>query len=209
VRGLSDAVAAFGVGAALGAAPGPVQFVLFTEAARGGLGRGFRAMAGANGTMALLLVALAAGVSVLSPGPAVVRVLKVAGGAFLLFVAWTAVREPGGLESGGTGGTRIPRLGPLARGNLAVLLNPGAWLFLATTGSAVVAGATKHGGRAAAFLAVVALMAGVALVDATVVLVGGGAAARLTGRTGRAVRLVLAGILAGIGLLFLYQGLRP
>ncbi|MDP9342941.1 MAG: LysE family transporter [Actinomycetota bacterium] len=202
---LSDAAAAFGVGVALGAAPGPVQLVLLNEASRGGLRRGFRAMAGANGTFALLLSALAAGLSFLSPGPVTVRVMKVVGGAFLLFVAASAVRDTGELED------QAPRvrLGPTQRGALAVVLNPGAWLFLATTGSAVVAAASRDGGRPLAFLTVAALMAGVALIDGTVVLIGGGGAARLTGRAARAVRLVLAATLAGIGVWFLFQGIRP
>ncbi len=202
---LSDAAAAFGVGVALGAAPGPVQFVLLTEASRGGLRRGFRAMAGANGTFALLLVALAAGLSFLSPGPVAVRVLKVVGGGFLLFVAISAVRGSGEME----GQAPRTRLGPTPRGALAVVLNPGAWLFLATTGSAVVAGATRDGGKPLAFLSVAALMAGVSLIDGTVVVIGGGGAARLTGAAARAVRLGLAAILAGIGVWFLFQGARP
>jgi len=205
VAALSDAAAAFGVGVALGAAPGPVQFVLLTEASRGGLRRGFRAMAGANGTFALLLVALAAGVSFLSPGPVAVRVLKVVGGAFLLFVAFSAVRNSGDME----GKAPRCRLGPTPRGALAVVLNPGAWLFLATTGSAVVAAATHDGGKPLAFLTVAALMAGVAVIDGTVVVIGGGGAARLSGTAARAVRLALAAVLAGIGAWFLYQGVRP
>ena len=88
-------------------------------------------------------------------------------------------------------------------------LNPGAWLFLATTGSAVVAAATHDGGKPLAFLTVAALMAGVAVIDGTVVVIGGGGAARLTGTAARAVRLALAAVLAGIGAWFLYQGVRP
>jgi threonine/homoserine/homoserine lactone efflux protein len=209
VAALSDAEAAFGVGVALGAAPGPVQFVLLTEASRGGLRRGFRAMAGANGTFALLLTALAAGVSFLSPGPVAVRALKIVGGGFLLFVAVTAVRDTGELDGQAPPGRARSPLGPTPRGALAVVLNPGAWLFLATTGSAVVAAAARDGGRPLAFLTVAALMAGVAVIDGTVVLIGGGGAARLTGIAARAVRLGLAAVLAGIGAWFLYQGIRP
>jgi threonine/homoserine/homoserine lactone efflux protein len=150
-------------------------------------------------------MALAAGVSLLTPGQAMVRVLKVAGGAFLLFVAASAVRDSADLENGAP----RRRLGPVPRGALAVVLNPGAWLFLATTGSAVVADATRDGGRPAAFLTVAALMAGVALIDGTTVLIGGGGVAHLTGRAARAVRLALAAVLAGIGVLFVYQGIRP
>src|SRR5205085_7168581 len=61
VAHLSHPAAAFGLGAALGAAPGPVQVLLLGETARGGVRRGLKAMAGANGTFGVLLAALAAG----------------------------------------------------------------------------------------------------------------------------------------------------
>ena len=57
---VSVPLAAFGLGLALGTSPGPVQLLLFTEASRGGVGRGLRVMAGANATFGLMLLALAA-----------------------------------------------------------------------------------------------------------------------------------------------------
>jgi len=41
---LAHPAAAFGLGIALGTSPGPVQLLLFSEASRGGAGRGLRAM---------------------------------------------------------------------------------------------------------------------------------------------------------------------
>lgn len=66
-------------------------------------------------------------------------------------------------------------LHPAVRGVVAVLLNPGAYLFLATTGTAVVADAAQDGGRVLAFVSVAALLAGVSLMDSTMVLLGTGA----------------------------------
>ena len=90
---VSIPLAAFGLGVALGASPGPVQLLLFSEASRGGAGRGLRAMAGANATFGLMMLLLAAGLSSLEPGETFLRVVKVIGGAFLVFLAVDAIRE--------------------------------------------------------------------------------------------------------------------
>ena len=90
---VSIPLAAFGLGVALGASPGPVQLLLFSEASRGGAGRGLRAMAGANATFGLMMLLLAAGLSSLEPGDTFLRVVKVIGGAFLVFLAVDAIRE--------------------------------------------------------------------------------------------------------------------
>jgi len=216
----SHAAAAFGLGIALGVSPGPVQLLLLTEASRGGLGRGFRAMLGANGTFLVLLLLLAAGVAAVSPGAGAVRVLEVAGGAFLLFVAVDAARdalrgddvrraqaaaERARRPAGGRGTAVMAH--PVTRGVVAVLLNPGSWLFLATTGSALIASAAADGGRPAALVTAVALMAGVSVMDAITVLLGGGSAL-LSGRAGRWIRLGLTAVLGVIGLVFVVRGIR-
>jgi len=90
---VSIPLAAFGLGVALGASPGPVQLLLFSEASRGGAGRGLRAMAGANATFGLMMLLLAAGLSSLEPGETFLRVVNVIGGAFLVFLAVDAIRE--------------------------------------------------------------------------------------------------------------------
>jgi len=80
---VSIPLSAFFLGIALGTSPGPVQLLLFSEASRGGVGRGLRAMAGANGTFGVMLLLLAAGLSSLEPGPTFLRTVRVIGGAFL------------------------------------------------------------------------------------------------------------------------------
>jgi leucine efflux protein len=224
VAALSNAATGFGLGIALGVSPGPVQVLLLTEAARGGVRRGFRAMAGANGTFLVLLVLLAAGVSVVSPSGTAIRILEVAGGTLLLVVAADAARDvvrgedvrqaEGAAERahrGAAAGGRRSRAAvvahPATRGVLAVLLNPGAWLFLATTASALVADARADDGRVAAFLTVLALMVGVSIMDGVTVLVGGGSSL-LAGRAGRWIRLALTLLLGAIGVLFVVRGIR-
>jgi threonine/homoserine/homoserine lactone efflux protein len=200
---LDESAAAFGIGVALGVSPGPVQAVLLTESARGGLRRGFLAMVGANGAFLVLLLLTAAGVALAAPGGTALRLLKAAGGAFLLYAAATTARDALRAEDAGDDvGAR--RAGPATRGVLAVVLNPGAWLFLGTTASALTADAARQGGRALAFLVSAALMVGVSLTDALVVVLGG-SGSLFTGRTGLAIRLVLAAGLAAIGVLLLVE----
>jgi len=200
---LDEAAAAFGVGVALGVSPGPVQAVLLTESARGGLRRGFLAMAGANGAFLVLLLLTAAGVALAAPGGTALRLLKAAGGAFLLYVAATTARDARRAGDAGDSAS-VRRARPATRGVLAVVLNPGAWLFLGTTASALTADATRQGGRPLAFLISAVLMVGVSLTDAVVVMLGG-SGSLFTGRTGLVIRLVLAAGLAAIGVLLLVE----
>ena len=195
---------AFGLGATLGLLPGPVQFVLLTEATRGGIRRGFAAMAGANGTFGLELFSLAAGLALLAPGPGLLRALRVAGGVFLLYLAYDAFAA---WRRGSTGEDDAPSArAPFLRGVFAVILNPGAWIFLATTASALFASAVDAGGRPLAMLSAVAMLAGVAVVDGSMVLLGGGVR-RFELRVARWLTPVLAAGLAVFGALLLVRGI--
>jgi threonine/homoserine/homoserine lactone efflux protein len=196
-------LAAFGLGVALGTSPGPVQLLLFSEASRGGVGRGLRAMAGANTTFGIMLLALAAGLSSLQPGEGFLRVVRVIGGAFLVFLAVDAFREnrrPEVVE------VSRPGLHPSLRGVIAVLLNPGVYVFLATTGAAVVATAADAGGRSLALVTVLALLAGVSTMDSGMVLLGAGAH-RVSERFLRILGDVLATALGALGVWLAVQGL--
>lgn len=201
---LAHPAGAFGLGVALGTSPGPVQLLLFSEASRGGVGRGLRAMAGANGTFGAMLVALAAGLSSLEPGEAFLRVIQVVGGVFLVFLAADAVREARrpvpAAEDPGRGRH------PSVRGVVAVVVNPGVYVFLATTGAAIVADATAVGGRALAFVTVLALLAGVSASDSGMVLLGAGAH-RVSERFLRILGDVLAAALGALGLALIVRGL--
>ncbi len=202
-------VPAFALGAALGAAPGPVQLLILSETARGGITRGLRVMAGANGTLLVVMVALSFGFSALQPGDALVRALRVSGGGFLIYLAvveLVALRA----ETAGTArdATRGDGLGPTARGVISVIVNPGAWIFFATTASAVMAEATASGGRATAVAVALAMTVGVSCTDMAATLVGTGGRALAGERGLRWVRTILALGLLGIGLAFVVQGVR-
>jgi threonine/homoserine/homoserine lactone efflux protein len=197
------ALSAFGLGVALGTAPGPVQLLLFSEASRGGVRRGLLAMAGANGTFGAMLLLLALGLSALEPGESFLRIVEVVGGSFLVFLAADAVREnrrPEVVEAA------RPGLHPSARGMVAVLVNPGVYVFLATTGTAVIAGAADLGGRALACATALALLAGVSVIDTAMVLLGAGAH-RVSDRALKILGDVLAVALGTLGVWLVIRGL--
>jgi threonine/homoserine/homoserine lactone efflux protein len=192
------------LGIALAGAPGPVQAVLMGESIRGGIARGFRAMAGAAVTFATLLVALALGLSVAAPGGVALRVLKIVGGSLLVWFAVDGFRSAHHVEEDDAPDRRS--LPPAARGSLAVLLNPGAWLFLGAVASPVFASAARTGGTRSALLVVAALVFGLALGDGSVVLLGGLGVRRAGERAAMWVRRGLALLLAGFGVWLIVSG---
>jgi threonine/homoserine/homoserine lactone efflux protein len=199
---LSIPLAAFGLGVALGASPGPVQLLLFSEASRGGVRRGLLAMAGANLTFGLYMLLLAAGLSSLEPSETFLRVVQVIGGGFLVFLAVDALRENRRPE---VVDASRPRVHPSVRGIVAVLLNPGVYVFLATTGTAVVASAVEEGGRGLAVVTVLALLVGVSLMDSAMVLLGAGAH-KVGERTLRTLGDILALALGALGVWLVVAG---
>jgi threonine/homoserine/homoserine lactone efflux protein len=203
---MSPAVTGLGLGIALAGAPGPVQAILLAEALRGGTGRGLRALLGANLTFGVLLLILALGYSFAVPNQAVLRILQVVGGLLLVFLGLDGLRSRDDATGTQRSGTRA-ELPPAARGALAVVLNPGAWLFLATAASSLVAAASQVGGRPAAVTAALALLAGVAAGDTTVVLAGGFGLRRAGSRAARWLRRALALVLVGLGAWLLLSAL--
>jgi threonine/homoserine/homoserine lactone efflux protein len=199
---LSIPLAAFGLGVALGASPGPVQLLLFSEASRGGVRRGLLAMAGANLMFGLYMLLLAAGLSSLEPSETFLRVVQVIGGGFLVFLAVDALRENRRPE---VVDASRPRVHPSVRGIVAVLLNPGVYVFLATTGTAVVASAVEEGGRGLAVVTVLALLVGVSLMDSAMVLLGAGAH-KVGERTLRTLGDILALALGALGVWLVVAG---
>jgi len=200
---LSIPASALLLGIALGTSPGPVQLLLFSEASRGGVGRGLRVMAGANATFGVMLLLLAAGLSASEPGPAFLRAVRVVGGAFLVYLAVDALRanrRPQEIDAG------TPELHPSLRGVVAVVLNPGVYVFLATTGAAVAASAADVGGRSLALATMLALLIGVSLMDSAMVLLGAGAH-RVSERFLRVLSDVLAVALGALGLWLVVQGM--
>lgn len=198
-------MAAFGIGIALGGVPGVVQAVLLSEAVRGGVARGLRVMAGASLTFALLLGALALGVAAVAPGRAVIRILDVAGGALLLWLAVDGLRSGRQTDQAPAERRAVP---PAVRGSLAVLLNPGSWLFLGTVAPSLLAAASRAGGLAGTAAAALALLVGLAIGDGAVVILGGIGLRRGGERLAKWIRQLLAGVLGVLGLWFVLAALK-
>lgn len=203
--------AAFALGFALGAAPGPVQLLILSETAKRGLEGGLRVMLGANLTLFGILVVLALGFASLEPGPGVIRTLQAVGGSFLVWIGVVelqSIRDESRATVGAPSQRAVARLGPTAKGVAAVLLNPGAWLFFATTASALIANATSQGGTGAALAAAVAMAIGVSCSDLTFTILGSGGR-RLFGERGlRWIRMGLAALLVVIGVALVTQAIR-
>lgn len=201
---VSPALAGLAVGVALASAPGPVQAVLLTESVRGGITRGLRALIGAGLTFGLLLTCGALGLSVAAPRGTALAALQVIGGGFLLWLSADGFRVR--RESGRGDTSRQVSLPPFVRGALAVLLNPGAWLFLAAVASPLFASAHQHGGTGRALVVAVVMVVGLAAGDGTVVLLGGLGVRRAHGRARQWITGALAALLAGFGVWLIATG---
>ena len=199
----SHVLTALAIGVALAGAPGPVQAVLLAEAVKGGVRRGLRALAGVHATFGILLLGLALGISVVDPKGMVLRILMLAGGALLLWLAFDGFRSR---DEEGDAPRGARALSPEIRGSLSILLNPGGWLFLGAVASPLVATATIEGGKPSAVFTALALVAGAALGDVGVVLLGGLAFGRRRSPAVRLVRTALALILAAFGIWLLIGG---
>jgi threonine/homoserine/homoserine lactone efflux protein len=201
---VSSAAAGFGLGVAIAGTPGPVQAILLGESVRGGMSRGFRAMAGANLTFLVLVVGLAFGVSIAAPSGTALRVLRLVGGLFILWLAIDAFRAANAVLSSAEGARRLP---PALRGVVAVIVNPGAWIFLGTAASSLLSSAANSGGTSSAVLAAFALVAGIAIGDGAVVLLGGFGLRRAGDATQMWIRRALAGMLTGVGAWLVITGI--
>jgi threonine/homoserine/homoserine lactone efflux protein len=200
---LAPVLGALGIGLALAGAPGPVQAILLAESVRGGLPRGIRALLGAFSVWATLLLAVALGISLAPPEGVILRILRLAGGALLIWLAVDGFRA----EPASEGTDQRRGLPPFARGSLGVLLNPGAWLFLGAVASPVFANASLLGGTANALLAAAAMMLGTVAGDLAVVLLGAYGMQRVAGDRALLVRRVLAVLLGILGVWLLVGAL--
>jgi threonine/homoserine/homoserine lactone efflux protein len=207
---VTPAMTSFGVGLALASAPGPVQAVLLAEAVRGGVGRGLRALAGVHLTFGLLLASLALGLSLAPPSGLLLRALRLAGGVMLLWLAWDGVRSRSrhAIGQAAPWSSRRRTLPPAMRGVLAIVLNGGAWLFLAAVASPLLAAASLQGGKVASVVAALALVAGAAIGDLAVILLGAVGVRRAGERATRQVYRVLAIVLASFGVWLVVAAVR-
>jgi threonine/homoserine/homoserine lactone efflux protein len=170
--------------------PGPNNALLWASGLRFGFRRTTRHVAGTAVGMAALVLAMAAGIGVLlTEAPGAELALKVAGSAYLLYLAVRIALS--------RGGDRTVASRPLGVLHAAAfqLANPKAWLFGLT---AVGTFLPRQLAAVPAALAVAATSAVIILGTAAVWAAGGAALNRLVdgGPAQRAVSLVLALVLA-------------
>jgi threonine/homoserine/homoserine lactone efflux protein len=170
---------------------------------RGGMARGFRAQIGANAMFLVLVTALALGLALVAPSGVALRVIKVVGGLFLLWLGIEGIRS---VREGFGNAEERRGLPSMARGVLAVVLNPGVWIFLGTAASSLISTATMNGGTGSALLAGVTLAVGLAIGDIAVVLLGGIGLRRVGDRTVVWIRRALSLFLVALGVWLIAGG---
>ena len=176
----------------LGLTPGPDMAVFLSETLTRGRLAGLAALAGAYTGLAVHGVLAAAGLSsLLIAAPAVYLMLKVAGAAYLLWLAWKLVRHGGGLtlESAGaprSGGRARGAARAYARGFTVNLLNPKIIIFFLTFLPQFVASDASN--PAARFLVLAGLFALAAAPGCIVLIAIAGAARGWFAGSSRAAR---------------------
>ncbi|MFC3986200.1 LysE family translocator [Streptosporangium jomthongense] len=194
------AVAVISLGMVL--TPGPNMLYLISRSVTQGRGAGMISLAGVAAGFLVYLAATAAGIAVLfAVVPAVYTAIKLAGAAYLLWLAWKAVR-PGGGSVFTPGETRFDPPGRLfSMGLVTSLLNPKIAVMYVSLLPQFLDPA--HGDVAAQGLTLGLVQVVVSLsVNALIVLGAGSVASFLTGRPlwSRVQRYLMATALVGIAL---------
>jgi threonine/homoserine/homoserine lactone efflux protein len=189
------------LGFAAAVSPGPFQAFLFARASRAGIRR----------TLPLALAPLASDVPIvalvlltLSRVPeGFLRVLEVAGGALLLWMARGSFR--GAAEAGPSAPPAPGGAWPFLQAVLVNATGPGPWIFWSTVCGPILAEAWRAGAAGA-----IAFLLGfyATLVGGKAVLVAAfGLPGRIGPRTARGLGLAAAAVMAGMGALQLWRGL--
>ncbi len=190
------------LGFSAGLSPGPMLALVLSQTLRHGPREGCKIALTPLATdppIILVTLVLATKLAQLRP---LLGIFSIAGGAFVLFLAWESFRP-----------TRQPAEAPAApprswfKGIVTNLLNPHPWVFWLTVGAAILAKTIAQGWlNAAAFLfgfylLLVGSKVGVALL-------AGRSRDLLAGRAYRVAMRVLAVLLAIFGLLLFREGLK-
>jgi threonine/homoserine/homoserine lactone efflux protein len=187
-----------GIGFVAGISPGPVLTLVLTETVRGGWLRGAAIAAGpllADGPIVVLTFLLLAQLP-----PELVRGISLVGGAFLLYLAWRALRNSGRPRD--PAGPRPAAAGGLVQGLLARWLSPHAYLFWSLVGAPLLLRASQEFWLApgAFLLGYYSTIVGSNVVLALAIHCWAGL---LSARAYRGLLLLTATILAGYGLTLL------
>ncbi|MGL5010042.1 MAG: LysE family translocator [Paracoccaceae bacterium] len=197
------AITAFTVAAvAIELTPGPNMVWLAIVAATDGRRAGYSAVAGVALGLALIGIAAAYGLAAVVAGsPFAYQVLRWAGVAYLLWLAWDGWRDADDAPEDLDLGASLVRY--FQRGLVTNLLNPKAFVFYV----AVLPGFLPVTARLADTLTLTAIYVGVATVIHAAIVTGAGAARDWLSVAGRAitVRRVLSLTLAGVAAWVVWQ----
>lgn len=199
---------AFAIAAlALNLTPGADMTLVGVSAAKGGVRAGIAAALGvAVGCCAHILFAVAGLSALIGASQTAFTVLKWAGAAYLVYLAWSMMRAPAAPKSGETGeAVRVPAPVPsdswraFRQGALVNLANPKVGLFFLAFLPQFIDPASLHQTAQIAFLGLWFNVSGT-LVNIVVAIASAHTAARLKGnaRLGRAIRWATAGIMGGL-----------
>ena len=190
------------LGLSCGLSPGVLLTLVLTQTLRHGAREGCKvalAPLGSDLPIVLLAMLFASKVSSIRP---VLGVIAIAGGAYVLYLAWEGFR-PASVEADAPG--EPPR--SWSKGVFANLLNPNPWLFWFTVGAATLNKTMAENWLAAALFLVCfyALLVGGKI---GVALLAARSRALLAGRGYRLVMQTLGVLLAVFALFFFWDGLK-
>jgi threonine/homoserine/homoserine lactone efflux protein len=190
------------LGLACGLAPGPLLALVLAQTLRHGAREGCKiALTPLVTDAPIIIIALAMAAKLTELRP-LLGIVSIAGGAFVLYLAWDSF-GPVGLDEE----TPVERPRSWLKGILTNLLSPHPWLFWLTVGAATLAKA-----MAQSWLAAVAFLCGfyLLLVGSKVMVALLTARSRnlLAGRPYRVVMRVLAVLLGFFAILLFREGLK-
>ena len=190
------------LGLSAGLAPGPMLALVLAQTLRHGPREGCKiALTPLVTDPPIILVTLALASKLAQQGP-LLGVVSIAGGVFVLYLAWDSFRP---VRLGAEAPAERPR--SWLKGIVTNLLNPHPWLFWLTVGAAILAKA-----MAQSWLVAAAFLCGFYLLlvgsKVLVALMAGRSRDLLAGRPYRVVMRVLAVLLGFFALLLFREGLK-
>lgn len=190
------------LGFSAGLSPGPMLALVLAQTMRHGSREGCKiALTPLVTDPPIILVTLALATK-LAQLRSLLGIVSIAGGAFVLFLAWESFNPP---RQQADIAAEQPR--SWFKGIITNLLNPHPWIFWLTVGAAILARAMEQGWQIAAaflfgfYLLLVGSKVGVALL-------AGRSRHLLAGRPYRVVMRVLAALLVVFALLLFREGLK-
>ncbi len=190
--------------------PGPLLVLSIRESMRLGFRAGPLISLGHALLELLVVVCLYLGLSSYFQGGVTIALIGLLGGAFLLWMAWGLLRQPGRGAPSETMITRaedIPRFGPIVNGALVSLANPFWTLWWATLGVTYLVWAQELG-----LVGLVAFYVGHILADFSwysLVSFGIASGRKVMGDMAYRLIMLLCGLfLLGLGIYFLASGIQ-